>query len=355
MRAHLVPWAGALRASLFAALLGAAFAPAAARAEPVRAEPARAEQAQPSALELERARAAFAEGRALMDQRNWAAAAAKFRDAAGVKNTPGLRYHIALCEENAGRVVEAETEYLIARGLLAEQPAEDVAALIAPALERIEQATPRLRLVMPSGVSNARVELDGRALAEAELRADLRVNPGRHQLRVEALGHEPFALEFEARPSEVQSIAVRLAPRQPAPAAEPAVGTRDRFGWRTATLIGTATLSAAGLGVGIWGLIERSSAAERVGRHEATVRERAGYLEGACSGPGADLTATCADLEQALDDQDRATAFAVGGLVTTLTGLAATTATLLFWREEGVVVQASIAPERGALTVSGRY
>jgi hypothetical protein len=343
MRAILIGWA--LCSSM---LLGSGVAlaePMASGAEPLPAAAA------PSAADIARARTLFGEGRALLEKKQWALAEAKFREAATIKNTPGLRYHIALCEENQEHLVEAQTEYLIARGLLVQQPAEDVAALIDPALANLEQTLPRLRIVLPKDIAFARVELDGKSVDTSLLSEPVVVDPGTHVLTVVALEREPFRLELEGRRSEVQTIAVRLAAKaKPQSAPQP-----TPFAWRTATLIGTATVSAVGLGVGIWGLVERGSAAEEVGSDEARVRERAGHLEGACGAPSAELEGPCADLEDSLDAQDRATGFAVGGLVTTVAGLAATTATLLFWPEESIAVQASLLPERGSVLVSATF
>ncbi len=309
----------------------------------------------PSSAQIDYARALFAEGQALMEEREWLRAADKFREASRIKNTPGLHYYMALCSENAGLLLQAKSEYEEAHRLLAEIVADDVAQLVPSALERVDAAIPRIRIVLPPEVRGGRVDIDGKAVDFALLGSDLRVDPGIHSLRAEAVGYEPLSLQFEAKANETHTIRVELIKSRPL-APPPVVHKEappESSGWRTGTLIGSASLAAAGLGVGIWGLVERASAAEDVGSSEATVRERAGTLEGACSPPSAGVAGPCAELQDALDAQDRATALAVGGLVTAVTGVTATVVTLLFWPERSVTVDAAVAPGRFGLTLSG--
>ncbi len=318
------------------------------------AEPPTAAQS-PSPAQINYARALFAEGQALMTRDEWSAAAEKFVEALRVKRTPGLHYHLALCEENSGRLLEAQREYRQAQELLATLPATDVEALLGPALERIDSLIPRLRLVLPDDVRGARVELDGTPVDMTSGEA-LPVAPGSHAVRVEALGYDPFTVDVEARPKETNTVVVRLVSKAPPPPLVPSAATADETSpspWRTGTLIGSATIAAAGLGVGVWGLIERGNRAADVGRNEASVRERAGALEGACASPSVALAPSCASLQKSLEAQDRATALAVGGFVTLAAGLTATVATLLFWPERPLAVKASVAVDGGGLTVSG--
>jgi hypothetical protein len=292
-----------------------------------------------------------------MEQREWLRAAEKFREAARIKNTPGLHYYIALCTENAGLLLEAKTEYEETRRLLDEIVADDVAKLVPDALQRLEGAIPRLRIMLPPEVRGGRVDIDGKPIDFALVGSELRVDPGVHSLRAEAVGYEPPSLQFEAKANETHTIRVELVKSRPAepPPVVRSEPVSESSGWRTGTLIGSASLAAAGLGVGIWGLVERASAAEDVGRYEATVRERAGTLEGACSPPSSYVAGTCASLQSALDDQDRATALAVGGLITAVTGVTATVVTVLFWPERPVTVDTAVAPGRMGLTFSGSF
>src|SRR5690606_31946303 len=50
------------------------------------------------------ARLLFAEGKENMERGDWDGAVDRFVAAARIKDTPGLRYHVAVCEERAGRL-----------------------------------------------------------------------------------------------------------------------------------------------------------------------------------------------------------------------------------------------------------
>src|SRR5690606_28697159 len=73
-------------------------------------EPAAAQTAE----ELSEARAAFQRGIELEQAKNWAGALKQFREVGQVKMTPQVRYHIALCEENLGKLVAALGGYELA-------------------------------------------------------------------------------------------------------------------------------------------------------------------------------------------------------------------------------------------------
>ena len=64
--------------------------------------------------ELSEARAAFQRGIELEQAKNWGGALKQFRQVGQVKMTPQVRYHIALCEENLGKLVAALGGYELA-------------------------------------------------------------------------------------------------------------------------------------------------------------------------------------------------------------------------------------------------
>src|SRR5262249_19640015 len=57
--------------------------------------------------ELHRLRGVFNEGRELETKKQWGDALKKFEIVAATKMTPQVRFHIALCEENLGKLVSA--------------------------------------------------------------------------------------------------------------------------------------------------------------------------------------------------------------------------------------------------------
>src|SRR5262245_45898151 len=75
--------------------------------------------AEPTATELAVARRLFAEAVDLEHDERWELAASKLRDALAIKDTPGLRFHLAHCEEKRGHLVEAMLNYDRASELIA--------------------------------------------------------------------------------------------------------------------------------------------------------------------------------------------------------------------------------------------
>src|SRR5262249_5753978 len=68
----------------------------------------------PKGDSLAQLRAVFSEGRALEDKGRWADALEKFKEVAAAKMTPQVRFHIALCEENLGKLVSAMRGFQLA-------------------------------------------------------------------------------------------------------------------------------------------------------------------------------------------------------------------------------------------------
>lgn len=304
---------------------------------------------EPDADALARARELFAAGKEKMDLGQWSQAAEHFRQAASVKDTPGLRYHVAFCEENAGHFVEAFTQYEAAQALLRVRPAPDVADLLGPALERVDRKIPRLSLTFEPAVQPSRVSIDGRTL---EAWDDVRLDPGAHELRVEAAGFQPYAADIRLEPGERQVVAVVLV--EPAEATAPVVSHDRRSSWRTPAIVTGAAISAAGFGLGVWGLLDRAAANREVG-HAGSGIERLSDSQSACAGATGDLVAPCADLERALERRERGTMFAVGGFVALGVGASVTVASLFFWPEQSVEVSAMTRGDFSGLRVGGRF
>src|ERR1043165_5621106 len=66
------------------------------------------------ASELKKARAQFQQATELEQAGNWTAALQAFREVGQVRMTPQVRFHIAVCEENLGRLVAALGGYELA-------------------------------------------------------------------------------------------------------------------------------------------------------------------------------------------------------------------------------------------------
>src|SRR4051812_27730192 len=276
--------------------------------------------AEPTPSEISVARRLFDEGRAAEDAGRWREAAEKFRKATAIKDTPGMRFHLARCEEEQGAFVEALVEYDRARELLdSGMRAADVEKLLADARERVRAKVALLTLRLPEGVQNVSVELDGKALSAQVLGVPMPINPGKHRLSALAVGRTRFASELELATGEVKQLAIDLpiattvppaAPAAPVAApVHPAVATSvspspyaadASVSPRSVVLVTEASLTAVGLATGIVFMALRSSADDRIGKANQNVID---------SVPGGDPDGTacgmkvppagCAELSQA--------------------------------------------------------
>lgn len=336
---------------------------------PVLQAPAVLAAPEPTPSELSVARRLFDEGKAAEDAARWHEAADKFRRATAIKDTPGMRFHLARCEEEQGAFVEALVEYDRARELIdGGMRAADVEKLLAAARERVRAKVALLTVRLPTDVKNVSVELDGKALSASVLGVPMPINPGKHRLSAVAVGRKPFSHELTLGTGEVQELPIELPVATTVPPTPPAVAasapvlrphsTSDDTSvpTRTIVLVGEASLFAAALGTGIVFTVARSSADDRYQRANQTVLDSVMGVDDegrACATP----RAGCAELDQARRDRDRASAYALGGFVAAGVSAAAFGLTYWLWPRERapIDVRAAAAPGRAQFAISGRF
>ncbi|NLE89146.1 MAG: hypothetical protein GX607_22405 [Myxococcales bacterium] len=287
-------------------------------------------------VDLERARELFAAGKTSMEHGDWREAARRFREAAIIKDTPGLRYHIAYCEENAEQLLRARVEYEAAGRLLEALPAPDVEGLLGPALARVAQKIPEVRLELTPPAEVTLVSVDGQELAD--WRKPVELDPGRHWVQVEARGYRPATVEFTLERGQKQALWVRLQPEgsasPPHSVGSNSVGSRSAAPspepprWRTPVLVTGGAVSLAGLGLGVWALLDRSVAIEEAAWARSGVLRLSG-ADGSCEGASGALALACDDLAAAERRRDRANQFAIGGFALAGVGAALTFTSLL--------------------------
>lgn len=332
--------------------------------------PARA-AVEPTPTELSVARRLFEEGRVAEDGARWREAASKFRKAIAIKDTPGMRFHLARCEEEQGAFVEALVEYDRARELIdGGVRALDVEKLLAGARERVRAKVALLTVRLPSDVENVSVELDGKALSSAVLGVPMPINPGVHRVRAVAVGRQPFTQELALGTGEARQLPIALpaamtvpppapARAKPSPPATDTQATRADVGGvstRTIVLVGEASLFAVGVGAGIGFSVARSSASERYAKANEEVLEAVNGSDPdgtACSKP----RPGCAEAYTAGRDRARAGALAVTSFVAAGVSAAAFGLTYWLWPKGSVPagVQASVAPGQASVLFSGRF
>jgi hypothetical protein len=319
------------------------------------------------------ARRLFDEGRAAEDAGHWREAADKFRKATAIKDTPGMRFHLAKCEEQQGAFVEALVEFDRARELIDNgMKAADVERLLADARERVRAKVALLTVRLPNGVENVSVELDGKPLSGSVLGVPMPINPGMHRVSAVAVGRTPFAQELTLGTGEVRQLPIELpvattVPPAPAPvpasSAAAAAATRDAgrtddsaVPTRTIVLIGEASLFAVGLGTGIVFSVAKASATDRYDAANLEVLASWGGPDPdgkACSMP----RPGCDKLDQARKDRDRAGQFAAGGFIAAGVSAAAFGLTYWLWPRgtAPALVQASLSQGHAGLSISGSF
>lgn len=295
---------------------------------------------EPSATELAIARRLFQEATLLEREGKWAPAATRLREATQIKDTPGLRFHLAHCEEKLGQLVEAMLDYDRARELIATGTrARDVESLLEPARSALEARLPTLLIAIPASVQGLSVELNGKPQSPSILGRPAPLNPGTYRLIVTAPGHERFESDLMIAEGDRKRVDVALSPVQEAPkrsvlragterpvAAAPSSNSNAA---RTSVLVAESVVAIAGLGTGI-GFLLRTQ-----GTKQAVVEAQSALPENACSNGADDWHDQCALLQQAISDhneaRNEARLWSVVGFIGAGVGAAAFVLTATLW------------------------
>jgi hypothetical protein len=334
--------------------------------------PAAAQAAEGEQADVVAARELFRQATTLEANGNWAEAESLLREAIALKETPGLRYHLAFAQTQRGKLVQALFNYDRAQQLIdAGAAAPDVQALLAPARAEIKRKIPTITLDLPADLSSLEILIDGRPV-RLPAGQSYELNPGEHWLEVRAAGKQPFSSPFtlsegeherisaELRASVPSALAPQFAARSHSVRGEPRTtssSTSSSSSQRTLLLVGEGVLVATGLGLGVWGLAALDDASSRARTAGERVDARSGGRSDACSSPSLGWRASCQELAGAIEDRSRATTLATAGFVTAGVGATAAIVTWLLWptSSEAMEVQASSAPGGASCSVRGRF
>ena len=336
-------------------------------------------QAEANATEISAAKQAFDSALAAEAEQRWADAALKLREAVAVKDTPGLRFHLAHCETELGRLVEASLEYDRALDLMRQgAKAKDVQKLLGPARSALLLRIPRLTLEIPADLQAPLIAIDNRRYPPSEAALGVPLNPGLHLLRVQATGRRAFERALNLKEGDQIAVTVTLAlspspggpggderasepPPPPRQASAGSVSPPPESSVSSAKLylmIGESVLTAAGLGVGIGYAVVRGAASDRVASAQAIIDDATAGGAASCDKPDSDLLGACSDLNAAAVDHDRAAMLSQVGFVTAGVGAVALVTTWLVYpsaqpRASGFSAQAVVGV--GRLGVVGRF
>jgi hypothetical protein len=198
-----------------------------------RAATAYAQPAAPAGAGEEQRTALYREGVALAESGRWPEALAKFEQVVRIRSAPPALLALGTAQVHVGQLVAAK--HTLEQALAAARAAGTgsgaaIADKAAAALAALEPRLSRLIVRIPSGVSDARVSVDGAAVDPPA--GGLEVDPGRHELAVTAPGHAPLQLTFVAAEGQATEIVAPLVATGSAdtattgaPSTRPAVGT----------------------------------------------------------------------------------------------------------------------------------
>jgi hypothetical protein len=207
---------------------------------------------------------------------------------------------------------------------------------------------------------DAVVRLDDDVIARARLNADVWVDPGVHVLRAESAGS---AATQHVAAQAGESTAVSLVvpgPQRPTPMVPPPPGALavqpsaadnaagDGVSVKTVVLIGGAVLTVAAATVGVVYTVKANRASDEAAQYDAIARSKvdpavAGQ-DNFCAPPPGMRPAECTDLENAVNERQRATNLAIGSYIAAGSFAVGTVATYFLWPEP----TRDAGPNRGA-------
>lgn len=172
---------------------------------------ARPAQAQTEAEDpVKEARKMFHQALELEQAGNWSGALRLLREVSQVRMTPQVRFHIAVCEENLGKLVAALGGYELALAdadSVGEAFRTEVEAKIAALRVRI----PKLVIERGEGAKAATIELDGITLGESSIGVEVPVDPGPHWVQAKAFGHQDYSATIEVPEGATETVSVTLS------------------------------------------------------------------------------------------------------------------------------------------------
>lgn len=291
---HSIHRAGARRGARLAPRLRAFAGLASAAAVALGGSAARAQQQPPR--DPVAAEALFKSARALVDKGDYAAGCPKFEASLELNPSASTMINIARCHEREGKVATAWHDYnraiVLNRETAGEQRRRGLEEIAKKGIADLDARVPKLRVVVKSAPSGVEVQRDGTPVPAAALGEPLPVDPGPHDVRASAPGHETETRSVTLREGESVTVELTLRPAAgPLAATGPTAGTgpeeaKEAPGGGVPTwawVSGAAGLALAGASVGF--LVDDLSA---IGALRDNCREVTG---GTYCNPGYDFAA----------------------------------------------------------------
>lgn len=193
-------------------------------------EPAKTTANAPMSDDVQRARAAFKEGAAFVEQSEWASALAAFERSASFHEYVLTTYNVGVCQRFLGRYTLAASTFR--RALAKQRETNEMAKLFVDQTETYLQEIEKklVRATITISPPTASTAIDGRPLATADGRPELvaglaasgegksvekekfvvLVDPGSHVFTFQLAGHDTIEMRRDLKPGANEDVAVSL-------------------------------------------------------------------------------------------------------------------------------------------------
>ncbi|MBL8609212.1 MAG: hypothetical protein JNL38_17925 [Myxococcales bacterium] len=161
---------------------------------------------------LSRARAAFFEGVAAEDRRDYGAAVAAYERARAITLSPQLLFNLASCRERLGELLRARDTFEEARALAEARGAAEIEAEARARRDGVAARVPRLLLRARASAAGAAIRVDGAPVEPGA--GPVLLEPGTHRVVAEREGAGPFELTFDAAPGTERVVEIELLERR---------------------------------------------------------------------------------------------------------------------------------------------
>jgi hypothetical protein len=210
-----------------------------------------------TAREVETARELFAEAEQDQAAERWADALDKLERVATIKETAGVRFHLADCQERLGMLVKALRSFERSQQLASAEGSTDVLELVGPRVASLRVQVATLRMRVPKGEGAVTVRLDHAVFSDMNDGEELTVDPGTHQVVIEVGGKVRLDRLVTVTKGQTETLRVRPAkPVAPRPAAGAAQGASAALGAsRSSCPLEAAIALGAGSLLGVGGYL----------------------------------------------------------------------------------------------------
>lgn len=225
----------------------------------------RVARAEPTAAELHTARKLFEKGIQQEEALDWGGALDTFRKVAAIKTNHIVRFHVALCLEKTGRLVDALNEFALAKTQAEHEGGTDAELTIANSTKHaaaLRARIPTVRVKRPDAAA-ATLHIDGAPVATSLFGAEIPLDPGAHAVEVRADGYIPYRkkvtlVDGAPTPIDLAPTLVKIAEEPKPHPTLPVAGPDYTAAWIMGS-IGVAALTGAGVAY-----VVRSSALREV-------------------------------------------------------------------------------------------